>query len=113
MDKELVAALIRIVILLPVVCGLAYLTVRFGLGRSKYLAAFGNGRRMQVLEQVSMGAKCGLTLVRVGNRYLLFAHRENCIILVSDTEQPPEEIETAIKGSVSGVNNARREKFDN
>jgi len=95
MDKELLAALVRITVLLPLICVLAYLTVRFGLGRSKHLAAYrATGKRMRVLEQVSMGPKCGLTLTQVGDRYMLFAHQENCIILVSETDQPPAEINT-------------------
>jgi len=92
MDKELLTALVRIIILLPLVCVLAYFTVRFGLGRSKYLAAYGNGKRMRVLEQLSMGPKCGLTLTQVGDRYMLFAHQEGCIILVAEMDQPPAEI---------------------
>ena len=94
MDKELLAALIRIIVLLPLVCLLAYLTVRFGLGRSKHLGAYGAVKRMRVLEQVSMGPKCGLTLTQVGDRYMLFAHQENCIILVREMDQPPAEIST-------------------
>jgi len=92
MDKELLAALIRTIVLLPLICVLAYLTVRFGLGRSRHLAAYGAGKRIRVLEQVSMGPKCGLTLTQVGDKYLLFAHQENCIILVREMDQPPVEI---------------------
>ncbi|HBX23694.1 MAG TPA: flagellar biosynthetic protein FliO [Desulfotomaculum sp.] len=114
MDKELLAALIRIIILLPLICVLAYLTVRFGLGRSKHLAAYGAGKRMRVLEQVSMGPKCGLTLTQVGDRYMLFAHQENCIILVREMDQPPEEISAAAQAVpglaqvIQGIRTKRR-----
>lgn len=98
MDKELLAALVRLLILLPLICVLAYITVRFGLARSRQFAAYGTGKRMRVLEQVSLGPKCGLSLVQVGDRYLLFAHQENTIILVKETDRPPDEIEPAAQG---------------
>lgn len=98
MDRELLGALARMIILLPLVCVLAYLTVRFGFGRTRKFNPYGAGKRMRVLEQVSMGPKCGLSLVQVGNRYLLFAHQEHTIVLVRESDHPPALIEEAMQG---------------
>ena len=98
MDKEMLAALVRLLILLPLICLLAYLTVRFGLGRARGLAMYGAGKRMRVLEQVSLGPKSGLSLVQVGDRYMLFAHQEGCILLVREMDQLPDTIETPAQG---------------
>lgn len=94
MDKELLAALVRIIVLLPLICVLAYLTIRFGLSRSKHLTNYGGNKRMCVLEQLSMGPKCGLTLIQMGDRFMLFAHQENYIVLIKEMDQPPAEIVT-------------------
>lgn len=95
MDREMLFALLEIIILLPLICGLAYLAIRFGFGRSKAPWGFGTGKRMRVLEQVSMGPKCGLSLVQVGDKYLLFAHQEGCVILVKEFDALPAEIQSA------------------
>ncbi|WP_347491379.1 FliO/MopB family protein [Desulfoscipio sp. XC116] len=94
MDREMLIALLEIIVLLPLICGLAYLAIRFGFGRKN---SFGcnYGKRMRVLEQVSMGPKCGLSLVQVGGKYLLFAHQEGCVVLVKEMEELPEEIANA------------------
>ncbi|WP_166511468.1 flagellar biosynthetic protein FliO [Desulfallas thermosapovorans] len=95
MDREMLFALVEIIILLPLTCGLAYLAIRFGFGRAKSPWGFNHGKRMRVLEQVSMGPKCGLSLVQVGGKYLLFAHQEGCVVLVKELDELPAEIDIA------------------
>ncbi len=94
MDKEIITALVRIIILLPLICGLAYLTVKFGYGRTK-MPFVQASRRMRILERLSLGPKSGLTLVQVGGKYILMAHQERNIILVKEMDELPEEIEFA------------------
>lgn len=96
MDREIAAALLRMIILLPLICGLAYLTVRFGFGRAKYSFTGGKKKRMQVLEQLSLGQKCGLSLVQVGEKYMLFAHQEGSIVLVRELDELPAEVEAVL-----------------
>jgi len=110
MDKDMLAALVRVVILLPLICGLAYLSIRFGFGRTKIPLAHGSQKRMRLVEQVSLGPKCGLSLVQVGTRYMLFAHQEGNIILVREMEELPAAIESAAPqwpGLVQLVSKAR------
>jgi flagellar protein FliO/FliZ len=97
MDKEILAALLRIIILLPLICGLAYITVKFGLG-AKYLPVHGRRKRMRLVEQVSLGPKCGLSLVQVGDKYLLLAHQEGSIVVVREMDDLPAAIETELPG---------------
>jgi len=92
MDKEIINALVRIIILLPLICGLAYLTVKFGYGRTK-MPFIQASRRMRILERLSLGPKSGLTLAQVGKKYILLAHQEGSIILVKEMDELPEEIE--------------------
>lgn len=98
MDKDMLEALVRLLVLLPLICLLAYLTVRLGLGRTRGLAVYGAGKRMRVLEQVSLAPKSGLSLVQVGDRYMLFAHQEGCIVLVREMDRLPDEIESPANG---------------
>ncbi|WP_051273082.1 flagellar biosynthetic protein FliO [Desulfotruncus alcoholivorax] len=92
MDKEMIAALVRLVILLPVICALAYLTIKYGLGQVRRVSLTGK-KRMRLLEQVSLGPKSGLSLVQVGDKYLLLAHQEGSIIVVKEMDQLPDELE--------------------
>lgn len=69
MDRELVLALVRLAVFLPLVLVLAYITVRFGLGRVTGLAA-GAGH-LQVLERVQLSNKTGLAIIRCGDRFFL------------------------------------------
>ncbi len=111
MDKELVMALVRILVLLPLICLLAYLSIRYGLGRNRNLALYGAGKRMRVIEQVSLGPKSGLSLVQVGNNYLLFAHQDSCIVLVKEMDQLPKEIETPSRQDIQGLSSLYKNIF--
>ncbi|SFF96068.1 flagellar protein FliO/FliZ [Desulfotomaculum arcticum] len=92
MDKEMIAALIRLMILLPVICMLAYLTVKYGFGQARRGSLTGI-KRMRLVEQISLGPKSGLSLVQVGKKYLLLAHQEGSIIMVKEMDQLPDELE--------------------
>ncbi|WP_051276344.1 flagellar biosynthetic protein FliO [Desulfovirgula thermocuniculi] len=88
-DREFFLALLRLAVALPLVAGLAYLAVRFGLGR-RVLA--GRGRYMRIVEQLPLGPKACLTLVQVGRRYYLLAHQENALALLRELEELPEPL---------------------
>lgn len=88
-DREFFWALLRLAIALPLVAGLAYLAVRYGLGRRVLM---GRGRYMQVIEQLPLGPKAYLTLVQVGRRYYLLAQQESSLILLQEFERLPEPL---------------------
>ncbi|MBE3587824.1 MAG: flagellar biosynthetic protein FliO [Thermoanaerobacteraceae bacterium] len=88
-DGELFWAVIRLVIALPLVAFLAYLAVRYGLGRRLVQT---RGRHMRVIEQVPLGLKATLTLVQVGRRYYLLAQQEGGVTLLQEFDHLPEVI---------------------
>jgi len=47
---------------------------------------------MRLLEQVSLGPKCGLSLVQVGNKYILLAHQEGSMVVIKEMDEPPAEL---------------------
>ncbi|MCL6558646.1 MAG: flagellar biosynthetic protein FliO, partial [Firmicutes bacterium] len=65
MDREILFAILRLAVVLPLVLALAYLTIRYGLARNRP-AAGGVRRHMRVVEQLSLGPRTGLSLVQVG-----------------------------------------------
>ena len=88
-DGELFWAVVRLAVTLPLVAFLAYLAVRYGLGRR---LAQARGRRMRVIEQVPLGLKATLTLVQVGRHYYLLAQQEGGVTLLQEFDQLPEAI---------------------
>ena len=86
-DADLFRAAVQLVLSLLLVAALAYLAVRYGLGRH---LAFSRGRYMRVIEQLPLGPKAALTLVQVGRRYYLLAHQENNVTLLQEFDHLPE-----------------------
>jgi flagellar protein FliO/FliZ len=84
---DLFWAVVQLAVSLPLVAGLAYLAVRYGLGRR---LAVNRGRYMRVIEQVPLGPKTALTLVQVGRRYYLLAQQENNVTLLQELDRLPE-----------------------
>lgn len=92
MSSELVGPLVRLILTLPVVLGLAYLVLKYGLAR-RYSAGLGN-RRMKLVEQLPLGPRATLSLIDLGGRYYLIAHQDNSISLIKELDSipGPEEI---------------------
>ncbi len=86
-DGDLFWAVVQLAVSLPLVAGLAYLAVRYGLGRR---LAVNRGRHMRVVEQVPLGPKAALTLVQVGRRYYLLAQQESGVTLLQEFDHLPE-----------------------
>lgn len=105
MDKELLFAFIRTIIALPVVVGLAYVLIKYGLARRGLSQRTGQ-RRMRVVEQLPLG-KGLLYLVQVGDKYYLLAQAESSFTKIKefDTLPDPLELET---GDTNGLPDFRR-----
>ncbi|MGB9660809.1 MAG: flagellar biosynthetic protein FliO [Moorellaceae bacterium] len=69
MEKDLAMAWLRLFIFLPLVLLLAYVTVRYGLGRA-YFPGKGGGR-LRIVDRLPVGQKSALLVVRCGERYFL------------------------------------------
>jgi flagellar protein FliO/FliZ len=97
MDEEILRAVIRLAISLPLVAALAYLAVKYGLGRRT--VGTGRQRHMKVVEQLALGPKVSLSLVQVGESYYLLAHQDGSTVLIKELQEIPAEI----KGEHSGM----------
>ncbi len=100
MSSELVWALVRLVVALPAVLGLAYLVIKFGLARRPLAGPA--GRRIKVLEQVYIGPKTYLSLVSLGGRYYFLACHDGGVTLIKEMDELPEA-EDAKAGGAAGV----------
>jgi flagellar biogenesis protein FliO len=94
MSSDLVWAMVRMLVTLPLVLGLVYLVLKYGLAR-RYVTASGY-RRMKLVEQLPLGPKSTLSLVTLGGVYYLLAHQENSISLVKELGELPEPDEIKI-----------------
>lgn len=94
MSSDLVWAMVRMLVTLPIVLGLVYLVLKYGLAR-RYVTASGQ-RRMKLVEQLPLGPKSTLSLVAMGGVYYLLAHQENSITLVKELGELPEPDEIKI-----------------
>ena len=74
-------ALIRVAVFLPLVAGLAYLVIRFGLTK-KYLRY--QGKNLKVIGQTALKPKATLNIVKIGDEYFLIGATENEITLLKE-----------------------------
>lgn len=94
MSGELIWALVRMIVALPLVLGLAYLVLKYCLAR-RYPGTTRN-RRMKLIEQLPLGPKATLSLVALGGKFYLLAHQDNAISLVKELDELKEPEETII-----------------
>lgn len=95
MDREMIWAIVQLVIFLPVVTALAYFSVKYGLGRRQ--GWFGTRRYMRVVEQLIFGSRAGIALVQVGREYLLIGFYDGKITLLKEFAQLPEELPAEVR----------------
>lgn len=93
MDWQFFWALLRLLVFLPLVLGLAYLATR-------YVASWryrwqGGGPYLEVVEHLALGPRTGLYVVRLGNKYCLFAGTEAGLNLIKELEDYPEAVAAA------------------
>lgn len=92
MSGDLIWAAVRLLVALPLVLGMAYLVLKYGLAR-RYVVTTGS-RRMRLVEQLPLGPKTVLSLVTLGGRYYLLAHQDNSVSLIKELEELPEPEES-------------------
>lgn len=86
-NSELVWAVVRLCVALPLVLLLAYVVLKYGLSR-RYAVLPGKSR-MKLVEQLPLGPKATLSLVALGDKYYLLAHQDNAVSLVKELEELP------------------------
>lgn len=88
MNNDLVWAVVRVLVALPLVLGMAYLVLKYGIAR-RYTMTTGN-RRMKLVEQLPLGPKTTLSLVILGETHFLLAHQDGSITLIKELGELPE-----------------------
>lgn len=109
MSGDLIETVVRLLVALPLILGLAYLVLKYGLAR-RYLVTTGN-RRMKLVEQLPLGTKTTLSLVALGGKFYLLAHQDNAISLVKELGELGEPEET-ITGGIVEFTPQTIEEFD-
>ena len=89
-DKEILLALIRTIIILPIVLVLAYFFIKYGLAR-RMLINDGK-RRMRMIEQIPLGQKTAISLVEVGGKYILLGHSESGFCIIKEMDELPDPL---------------------
>lgn len=109
MSGDLIWAVVRMLVTLPLVLGAAFLVIKYGLGR-RYVTTPGK-RLMRLMEQLPLGPKTTLSLIAMGGRYYLLAHQDNGIRLVKELDELPEaqDIKT---GDIMELTPQTIEEFD-
>jgi flagellar protein FliO/FliZ len=97
-SNELVWAVVRISVALPLVLFLAFLVIKYGLAR-RYAHGGDAGSRLQLLEQLPLSSKTALSLVALGDKYYLLAHQDNTIQLIKELDHLPV-MEKSVTGDV-------------
>lgn len=90
MEWQFFWALMRLLLFLPLVLGLAYLATRYATSlRYQWLR---RGPYLAVIEHLALGPRTGLYVIRVGNRYCLFAASEGRLTLLRELEDYPAAV---------------------
>jgi len=87
MDQDFARALLRVIIFLPLILTLAYLTVRFGMGR--VTGTTSGDRQLEVIERLPLSSKAGLAVVRCGERYFLIGLGDGSPALLTELPDYP------------------------
>lgn len=104
LDKDMLWAIIRLAISLPLVIVLSFLFIKYCLVRRSF--GMGLHRRMLLIEQLYLGPRTGLSLVQVGNCYFLLAFQEGKVTLVKEFAELPDELD------ISGQNGIRKKWYE-
>ncbi|WP_366922984.1 flagellar biosynthetic protein FliO [Metallumcola ferriviriculae] len=78
-------ALVRLIVALPLVLGLIYLFLKFGMGKRNRSAS----GSLQVVDQILVGAKSRLVVVRAKESFMLLAVSESDIKVLKEFSEYP------------------------
>ena len=87
-NSDLIWAVVRLFVALPIVLIIAYLVIKYGLSR-RYSVAGGNKNRMRLIEQLPLGPKAVISLVALGDKYYMLAHQDNSVQLLKELDTLP------------------------
>jgi flagellar biosynthetic protein FliO len=96
------AALLKTLVALALVCGVAYVLLRFGLSRLMG-ARVGRSQHLKIVDHCGLAAGQGLWLVEVGQRLLLVGSAERGLSLIREfdrSEVLSREVDTGVPDAV-------------
>lgn len=86
---DFIGAVLKLIILLPLVLFLAYFFIRYGLSRMGG-AVPGRVSQMRVVDRVNLNAKSSIFVVEVAGQYYLIATGDGKTTLLKEMEWYPE-----------------------
>lgn len=90
MDPNLAGSFFRLLLALPLVIGLAYLSLRIG---KKYMHAMGQGKTVKVIEAAPLTGKAYVSIVKVGREYMALGVAEGSVrVLKTLSAEEVEEL---------------------
>ena len=109
MDWQIVIMFLKIIIFLPIVLLLIYLSAKLGAGK---LQNFQNGKYIKILEKVSISKDNSLLISKIGDKgYIMSSAQGKVEILLEIKEEELAKIESSKSTSININNNQYRINF--
>ncbi|MTI69474.1 MAG: flagellar biosynthetic protein FliO [Firmicutes bacterium] len=91
-DNSFFLSFIKLLIALPIVVILAYISLRLS---NKYLMKYNKGKNMKIIEKIPLHNKSSLCIAKLGEKYVVLGVSENNIQVL--TELSENEIKECVK----------------
>lgn len=89
MGWDFMIALVKLVIMLPLVLFLAYVVIRYALPRMGGAGSM-RGSHLRVVDRLVLNAKVSIIVIEAAGRYFLLANNEGVTSLITEMEEYPE-----------------------
>lgn len=93
MDAQIAASIVKIIIFLPIVLILAYLSLKVGGSR---MMSMNNGKLIKVIERVPLSSKAFLYVAEINKKYYVMSSSEEKVEILM--EIPSEDINNINNG---------------
>lgn len=88
----LAGAIIRLVIILPLILLLAYVSIKYGFFNQRRFLSSGN---LKILDRAALGPRAGICVVQVDERYFLLGYGDQQVSLLQELDGYPGPTEDA------------------
>lgn len=111
MGWDFVVALLKLIVLLPVVLFLAYVVIRYALPRLGGGAAI-RGSHLCVVDRLVLSPKCSIVVIEAAGRYFLLAINDGRTSIITEMDsypkiEPQEDVYLGLRDMLQKT----REKF--
>lgn len=106
MDYEFWMMLLQIIIFLPFIIFLIYLSIKFGGGK---IQSFQNGKYIKILERVAISKETSILLVKLGDKIWVMSSSSKGIEKLQQlTEEEAINVEKNLKDSTYNYDNLKK-----